>query len=473
MDPCFQNDCIKECVANYCGGCSFTCSCDSYEDCKIGEEFCSDSTCLPLFTTVGEGEFCGGMIIPSSQCEDDLVCINTQRFVLDAGGICRRQCKTNEDCDKNQFCSNYAAVCLEDNQCLNDEDCSNSENTLPTYELNCNLPSTTFCSPREGTCVTTCGPINCYSFYDCPSSMTCDFSSYTCVKQSCESCFGPVPEMPNVICSDQSVAGPFCDFNEEGVCEWQIRECPTECVCSNPAPRVAACPNGEGPIPYCGDLGNNDGCGWIVPDCPTNTCDCSQMAIPMIAKQCDDGSIATAVCVSTPSGCSFDFECPNDNKCYADGVQCAHPIGGKCLGICNESQCILSAYDYCLRTPAVVFLISLADFTSVDTLISDLSSFSSLPKDNIQILTSSNREYNVEFVDSTDFSASSALSQLQLNINNENVGESTLKSAKIVVLTNEMNFSSSESNGDNNQDGSSSASLLITNLLLVFVVILF
>ena len=524
MDPCTQNNCKLECIANYCGGCSYQCVCATDDNCQ-NNEFCdTDSKCTPLTIIVGEGESCGGFRLPPvPQCESSLICINTLKFLPDSPGICRRQCSTNEDCPQEQYCSEEG-VCLEDAQCLLDSDCSNSGNVFETPEINCTDNSEIrYCNGLEGMCkvVRNNENISCSSSFDCPTKMYCEYRTNICRNENkCEdegACGGPPMGMPNIICSDGSIGGPICEENQKGECQWQIKECPSTCSCGAPPP-LSLCPNGQPPLLSCQPItsnttnnnnnnntsnnnnnnktsnnsnnnnnntsnnsnnnnNNNKRCEWSIQCINITTCDCSTFPIPEIAKQCPDGSYIGATCVATPSGCSYEFQCPNMDICSEYNAECSHPIGGSCLGICDKNfTCVLSAFDYCLNSPATVFTISLKKFVSDQELIVDLSSFSLLSLDKIYILGSTNREFNVEFVDDKKVSAENALENLQSNISNGDVNGSSLESARVFVLSTNVNQSSdanqstSASNNDSNNDNdSSSASLLIANLFVLFL----
>jgi hypothetical protein len=127
-------------------------------------------------------------------------------------------------------------------------------------------------------------------------------------------CTGPMPNAPNVVCSDGSLGGPVCGQHADGTCSWEIRSCPVGDAC--PAlgcfPR---CPNGV--------LKDKNGC---------DTC------------QCADAGAAGA--------CTSDADCPNGGLCgFLESAGCAAtgqcfpgPIGPRCaiassIGCgCNGSE---------------------------------------------------------------------------------------------------------------------------------------
>jgi hypothetical protein len=94
-----------------------------------------------------------------------------------------------------------------------------------------------------------------------------------CTTEEC----GLAPGMPNWECADGTVAGPACMADADGVCGWQVLECPDgaaacdESACG-PAPGMpnTLCPDGEtvaGPTGRC--LQTAEGtCGWEIVQCP-------------------------------------------------------------------------------------------------------------------------------------------------------------------------------------------------------------
>lgn len=399
-------------------------------------------------------------MIPRSECEEGLICAHTELYYADAPGTCRKPCETSIDCEESYYCAEKG-VCLPDSKCLVDVDCTNEDNDF--IQPLC-FPALLYCSRTTETCGVSCtGIIPCSSPYDCPQTHDCDFYEGICVERNDCECTEPIPDIPHVYCSDGSTGGPFCTRNQNtDDCEWQIRECPTDCVCTNPAPRVAACPDGSARTPYCGDLGDSQGCGWIVPECPI--CDCTTFPVPEIAKYCDDGSYASPVCISTPSGCTIEFDCPSDTCLAADGTQCNHPMGGRCLGVCSQNQCVLNSYDMCARSPAMVIYLTLHKSTPADSLLNDLSTFSLLPKDKIQILDSSTRQFNVEFLSSNNLSADEAVNKLKHSISSGKTKDTSLDSAKVIVLTQGFGYSAIEVEPN-------SSSLLIANSSLLIALI--
>ncbi|MGB3051775.1 MAG: hypothetical protein WBB42_12300 [Polyangiales bacterium] len=45
---------------------------------------------------------------------------------------------------------------------------------------------------------------------------------FPCSDEEC----GPAPGAPNVLCWDDSIGGPVCERNDEGICGWSFRSCP-------------------------------------------------------------------------------------------------------------------------------------------------------------------------------------------------------------------------------------------------------
>lgn len=150
--PCPSGDC----QSNYCGGCNaefydaggfLVCGpCESDKDCSFGQT-CSDGKCqAECFADADcgadswcsptmdgkkqckpfqqEGDWCGGFtpVWAQSKCAPSLICTDVPEFIADAPGICRKKCKENSNCDKDQYCGS-GGVCRDDATCWKGDDC--------------------------------------------------------------------------------------------------------------------------------------------------------------------------------------------------------------------------------------------------------------------------------------------------------------------------------------------------------------
>ena len=124
---------------------------------------------------------------------------------------------------------------------------------------------------------------------ECPPPGPCD----------ADECPAPAPGAPNVLCEDGSTGGPVCERNDAGECGWNFRECPPEeIVCGGFI--GAQCPSREY---YC-DYASGQGCGIadgqgvckVRPDeClavydPVCTCD-----FRTVSSACDAASMGLSV----------------------------------------------------------------------------------------------------------------------------------------------------------------------------------
>jgi hypothetical protein len=134
---------------------------------------------------------------------------------------------------------------------------------------------------------------------------TCECVSVQCSAEDC----GPAPGMPNWQCPDGSVGGPSCSVGADGVCGWQIIDCPPDTdPCANISQCEFLCPPGmKNPV-------DERGC--------THTCECVQEcsnedcgpAPGMPNWQCPDGTIAGPQCSIGADGvCGWQIiDCPPD-----------------------------------------------------------------------------------------------------------------------------------------------------------------
>ncbi len=125
---------------------------------------------------------------------------------------------------------------------------------------------------------------------------------------------GPAPGAPNFICEDGSVGGPVCERADDGVCGWNMRECPEMQACGadacGPAPRPRPCDDGSAPIQEC-VMDEAGQCGWTTEcpappaECPADACGPAPRPLP-----CDDGSPPAQACMPQADGrCGWVTEC--------------------------------------------------------------------------------------------------------------------------------------------------------------------
>ncbi len=254
-------------------------ACLSSADCADGE-YCTteDGDCQSPCTNTDPSmpcvDACAGVCKPRGECTTDMMCPALQEecaagyhvdysypnccgaCVLDAG-----RCAEDADCDLGQTCEGSSlcapgTVCVwagEPGYCKDTTNACNSEMMCPMllqdcaagYHLDYSYPN---CC---GACVLDEG--RCADDADCNDGQTCEGSSLCspdvvcvwegepgwCNPSECspDAC-GPALGMPNYLCPDGvTVAGPTgrCLANADGVCGWEIVDCPSSSASSSPS----------------------------------------------------------------------------------------------------------------------------------------------------------------------------------------------------------------------------------------------
>ncbi len=190
-----------------------------------------------------------------------------------------------------------------------------SEDEVPSGWVTCadgeSCPAPHPCAEiQESACLVRddCSPL----YADGQSFVGCADGAETCEEVEC----GPAPGAPAFECADGTIGGNTgrCIRNDEGVCGWEMRECPDVELCEEadcgPMPGLPAYECADGSI------GGNTGrcimydtmCGWEVRECPADDCTsdaCGQNPYGAPNYQCADGSIGGPVCNADSGACGW------------------------------------------------------------------------------------------------------------------------------------------------------------------------
>ena len=200
-------------------------------------------------------------------------------FALAAPQCPPGKCQDNGDCRASQLCAKAAGACESDGTCkgrpnecpgVYDPVCGcdgvTYGNECEAHRVGVNVaatgecaatgcrtnaecgPDVRYCAKADGDCdgAGACAdrPVQCPLIYG--PVCGCDGGTYDngcfaaaagtnvayggpCIPGACDpsQCTGPRPMMPNWQCPDGSMGGPACLPDAAGVCNWQIRECPS------------------------------------------------------------------------------------------------------------------------------------------------------------------------------------------------------------------------------------------------------
>lgn len=230
-------------------------------------------------------------------------------------------CASDETCPAPRPCDE-----IEEAACLSRPDCSPIYVGIGAYPRECDLPDPPSLCDGEG-----------YA--------GCTEASPTCAPADC----GPAPLGATYLCSDGTAGGVTgrCIESADGVCGWEIRECP------GPRPEecpVDACGPGLGAPAYIcpdGSIGGNTGrclalpdgtCGWELRSCPAIECS----ALPECDLVCPTGTVnpvdelgCVHSCECVPATCS-DAECgPMPG---APAYLCEDGSWGGNIGLCERGE---------------------------------------------------------------------------------------------------------------------------------------
>jgi hypothetical protein len=178
------------------------------------------------------------------------------------------------------------------------------------------VDATECCSESCGLCTRAgeCSAIDCTS-----ATEHCDF----------QDCPGPAPLAPNHMCADGSLAGPVCERDTAGDCQWTLRDCPAEGSGEPCGTRGgSACPDPE----YCrfslrARCGESDApgiCSLPPGSCSAEehwVCGCDGISYPNGCLAASQGVSVASVgkCDSEPTGSCGGVQCDAGEFCKRDG----------------------------------------------------------------------------------------------------------------------------------------------------------